>query len=95
MVVGGEVVTLKSIEESTGIVMQEMPMQVSLLVNSYHICLTMSGSHGIHPSLNWLNFILMYESMSEYVFRPRKLILYIITQVSAGCPLLHLKLSIS
>lgn len=30
MVVGGEVVTLKSIEESTGIVMQEMPMQVSL-----------------------------------------------------------------
>lgn len=28
MVVGGEVVTLKSIEESTGIVMQEMPMQI-------------------------------------------------------------------
>jgi hypothetical protein len=35
MVVGGEVVTLKSIEESTGVVMQEMPMQVSLLANSY------------------------------------------------------------
>ncbi|KHN42076.1 hypothetical protein glysoja_003816 [Glycine soja] len=31
MVVGGEVVTLKSIEESSTIVMQEMPMQVSLL----------------------------------------------------------------
>ncbi|XP_004511935.1 ATP-dependent RNA helicase eIF4A isoform X1 [Cicer arietinum] len=28
MVVGGEVETLKSIEESTGIVMQEMPMQI-------------------------------------------------------------------
>ncbi|AES94711.1 putative RNA helicase [Medicago truncatula] len=28
MVVGGEVVTLKSIEESTSIVMQEMPMQI-------------------------------------------------------------------
>ncbi|XP_061341945.1 ATP-dependent RNA helicase eIF4A [Gastrolobium bilobum] len=28
MVVGGEVVTLKSIEESSGIVMQEMPMQI-------------------------------------------------------------------
>jgi len=79
MVVGGEVVTLKSIEESTGIVMQEMPMQVSLLANSSHICLAMSGSHDIHPSLNWLNSILMYDSMSEYVFRTRKLILYIIT----------------
>jgi len=31
MVVGGKVVTLKSIEESSNIVMQEMPMQVSLL----------------------------------------------------------------
>ncbi|RZB78511.1 hypothetical protein D0Y65_029077 [Glycine soja] len=28
MVVGGEVVTLKSIEESSTIVMQEMPMQI-------------------------------------------------------------------
>lgn len=34
MVVGGEVVTLKNIEESTGIVMQEMPMEVSLFANS-------------------------------------------------------------
>ena len=31
LVVGGKVVTLKSIEESSHIVMQETPMQVSLL----------------------------------------------------------------
>lgn len=42
MVVGGEVVTLKSIEESSGIIMQEMPMQVSLLANSYQMSLTIS-----------------------------------------------------
>jgi hypothetical protein len=48
MVVGGEVVTLKSIEESTGIVMQEMPMQVSLLVNSYVL-------YYYHTNLRWLS----------------------------------------
>ena len=48
MVVGGEVVTLKSIEESSNIVMQEMPMQVSLLAYSCYLSLPMSGSHGIH-----------------------------------------------
>lgn len=41
MVVGGEVVTLKSIEESSNIVMQEMPMQVSLLADSYTMSLSM------------------------------------------------------
>lgn len=45
MVVGGEVVTLKSIEESTGIVMQEMPMQVSLFANSHQI---ISVANAIH-----------------------------------------------
>lgn len=49
MVVGGEVVTLKSIEESTGIVMQEMPMQVSSFANSHQICLTVSVLNAIYP----------------------------------------------
>lgn len=35
MVVGGEVVTLKNIEESSGLIIQEMPMQVSFLANFY------------------------------------------------------------
>lgn len=57
MVVGGEVVTLKSIEESSGIVMQEMPMQVSLVAYFYQMSSTMSGPHGIHLSLNCSKFI--------------------------------------
>lgn len=35
MVVGGEVVTLKSIEESSGLIIAEMPINVSLLLVWY------------------------------------------------------------
>lgn len=60
MVVGGEVVTLKSIEESSNIVMQEMPMRVSLPFNSFCSSLTMGGSHHIHLTLNWLKYLHIY-----------------------------------
>ncbi|KOM45029.1 hypothetical protein LR48_Vigan06g033500 [Vigna angularis] len=60
MVVGGEVVTLKSIEESSNIVMQEMPMRVSFTSNSFWSSLTMGRSHDRHLTLNLLKYIHTY-----------------------------------
>lgn len=59
MVVGGEVVTLKSIEESTGILMPEMPMQVSLLTYSDMMCfwLYVDLMKFIFPWIVWSLFI--------------------------------------
>lgn len=60
MVVGGEVVTLKSIEESSNIVMQEMPMQVSFPSNYFWSSLTLGRSHDSHLTLNLLKYIHTY-----------------------------------
>lgn len=47
MVVGGEVVSLKGIEESSGIVIQEMPMQVCICSQSWLTSLNLSRQYGI------------------------------------------------
>lgn len=54
MVVGGEVVTLKSIEESSGLVIAEMPINVSFSVAQY--LLIYSGKwidDTFWPTLKW------------------------------------------
>lgn len=43
MVVGGEVVTLKSLEESSNIIIAEMPINVSLLLDLVSIVWKMLG----------------------------------------------------
>lgn len=54
MVVGGEVVTLKTIEESSGLTIVEMPINVSLLLTSCSLIFMMVSSEvtKLLPTLN-------------------------------------------
>lgn len=47
MVVGGEVVTLKSLEESSNLLISEMPINVSLSLNSCRIFEDWAGQHDL------------------------------------------------
>ncbi|CAN6706368.1 unnamed protein product [Malus baccata var. baccata] len=51
MVVGGEVVTLKSLEESSNLVIAEMPIHVSLLMRMFPTFLV---SYLVSQQLSWL-----------------------------------------
>lgn len=59
MVVGGEVVTLKSLEESSSLIITEMPINVSTMLALF---LLTYGSVNIK---SLLHFVLLFQSVTE------------------------------